>query len=115
MEKNNMKTILISKQEVPQLLPMPELIQGIREAYVIYSSDKTVKPQRITSQIDDTSIVVNIPGYLPGSSLFTVKVNVKVPNNLSIGLPFLTGTILLIDQKNGQLLAVMDSGLITAI
>ncbi|TAK77239.1 MAG: ornithine cyclodeaminase family protein, partial [Gammaproteobacteria bacterium] len=29
--------------------------------------------------------------------------------------PFLMGTILLIDQKNGQLLSVMDSGLITAM
>jgi len=110
-----MKTLVISKQEISHLLPMPELIQGIREAYVTYSSDKTVKPQRTTSQIDETSIVVNIPGYLPGSPLFTVKVNIKVPNNLSIGLPFLTGTILLIDKKNGQLLAVMDSGLITAM
>ena len=110
-----MKTLVISRQEISHLLSMPELIQGIREAYIAYSSDKTVKPQRTTSQINETSIVVNIPGYLPGSSMFTVKVNVKIPTNLSVGLPFLIGTILLIDQKTGQLLAVMDSGLITAM
>lgn len=110
-----MKTLVISKQEIPALLSMPELIAGIRDAYVSYSSNKTVQPQRATSQINDTSIVVNLPGYLPEVPMFTVKVNVKVPTNLSIGLPFLRGSILLIDQNNGQLLALMDSGLITAM
>lgn len=110
-----MKTLVISKKEIPLLLSMPELIAGIRDAYVSYSCNKTVQPQRITSQINDTSIVVNLPGYLSEETMFTVKVNVKVPTNVSIGLPFLRGSILLIDQNNGQLLALMDSGLITAM
>jgi ornithine cyclodeaminase/alanine dehydrogenase-like protein (mu-crystallin family) len=110
-----MKTLVISKQEISSLLSMSELIQEIREAYVVYSQDKTVKQQRTTSQINETSIVVNMPGCLPGSSMFTVKVNTKVPTNLSVGLPFLIGTILLIDQKTGRLLAIMDSGPITAM
>jgi len=113
--KYAMKTLVISKQEISQLLSMPELIQNMKDAYVTYNSNKTVQPQRTTSQIDDTSIVVNIPGYLPGSSMFTVKVNVKNPSNVMIGLPFLMGTILLIDKKTGQLLSIMDSGLITAM
>lgn len=110
-----MKTLIISKQEIPALLSMPELIVGIRDAYVSYSLNKMVQPQRITSHINDTSIVVNLPGYLSEIPMFTVKVNVKVPTNLSIGLPFLRGSILLLDQNNGQLLALMDSGLITAM
>ncbi|TAK74623.1 MAG: hypothetical protein EPO11_06630, partial [Gammaproteobacteria bacterium] len=97
-----MKTLVISKQEIPHLLSMSELIEGIRKAYITYSSDKTIKPQRITSQINEASIVINMPGYLSGSSMMTVKVNAKVLANASIGLPFLMGTILLIDQKNGQ-------------
>lgn len=110
-----MKTLVISKQEIPALLSMPDLIAGIRDAYVTYSHNKTVRPQRVTSSINDTSIVVNLPGYLPDMPFFTVKVNVKVPNNISVGLPFLRGSILLINQKDGQLLALMDSGLITAM
>jgi ornithine cyclodeaminase/alanine dehydrogenase-like protein (mu-crystallin family) len=91
------------------------LINGIREAYATYSNNKSVSPQRTTSQINETSVVVNMPGYLPNTTLFTVKVNVKVPSNVSRSLPFLTGTILLIDQTNGQLLSLMDSALITAM
>lgn len=110
-----MKSLIISKQEINQLLPMLELIEGIRDGYISYSSNKIIRSQKVASQINETSVVVNLPGCLPNSSLLTVKVNVKIPTNLSQGLPFLIGTILLIDHQNGQLLAVMDSGLITAM
>lgn len=110
-----MKTLIITKQDVPDLLPMHELIQETRNAYITHSKNKTINPQRTVTQIDDTSIVVNLPGYLPLSSMFTVKINAKSTNNPSLGLPFLIGTILLINQKTGELLAIMDSGLITAM
>lgn len=56
-----------------------------------------------------------MPGHLPDSSMFTVKINTKSPSNPAIELPFLIGSILLINQKTGELLAIMDSGLITAM
>lgn len=110
-----MQTLVISKKDIPALLPMSQLIERISNAYVIYSTQKTVKPQRVTTQVDETSVVINLPGYLPDVSQFTVKVNVKVPSNPSKGLPFLRGVIHLFDQHTGQLLAIMDSALITAM
>ncbi len=56
-----MKTLIISKQDVYELLPLKELISELREAYVTYSFNKTVKSQKINSQISETSIVVNMP------------------------------------------------------
>jgi ornithine cyclodeaminase len=110
-----MKTLIISKQEVNELLPLNELINKLREAYILDFANKIVKPQKISSQISKTSMVASMPGYLPNFSTFTVKVNVKVPNNISLGLPFLSGVILLFDIQTGQLLSIMDSSLITAM
>ena len=74
-----MKTLIITKQDIPSLLPMHVLIQKTREAYINYSKNKNIKPQRVVSQIHETSLVVNLPGYLPNSSMLTVKINAKSP------------------------------------
>lgn len=78
-------------------------------------SNSNIKTQKTIHQIEDTTVVITSPGWLPDSPLITVKVNAKSPSNAELGLPFMMGTILLLDQKTGQLLAVMDSGLITAM
>ena len=59
--------------------------------------------------------MVNFPGCLPGYDFYTVKINVKTPGNALAGLPFLMGTITLIDRKTGQPMALLESGLITAM
>lgn len=110
-----MKTLIITQQDIPHLLSMDELIQKTREAYIIYSENKNIQPQRVMSKVNETSIVINLPGQLPNSSMFTIKINMKSPFNSNLGLPFLIGTILLINKETGELLAIMDSGLITAM
>src|SRR5438128_1877988 len=107
-----MKILIISKQEIKKLISLFELITAVRLAYISYERDKKIKPQRSVAQVNDNSIVVNMPGTLPNYPIFTVKVNIKNSSNLSIGLPFLMGSILLFDNKTGQLLSLMDSGLI---
>ena len=110
-----MKMLVISKKEVKSLLSMPELILATNESYKEYSKLKMIKSQRINSVINDSSIVVNLPGYLASIPMFTVKVNVKTPSNTAKGLPFLRGCIQLFDIEDGKLLAMMESSLITAM
>lgn len=109
-----MKTLFIKNLDVPHLLSMPELISALKQAYIAYSTS-SIKTQKTIHRIEDTSVVITSPGWLPDSPYITVKVNAKSPNNAALGLPFMTGTILLLDQKTGQLLATMESGLITAM
>lgn len=109
------ETLLLGRDQIASLLTMPELIEGLKDAYVSYARERGVRPQRCVARVEESSVVVNVPGSLAGASAFTVKVNVKVPSNRSLGLPFLLGTILLIDQATGIPLAVLESGLITAM
>lgn len=110
-----MKTLVISKHDVPELLALPELIKGTKEAYIKHAHGKTAPPQRISTAVANTSIVVNLPGHLAESDYFTVKINTKSPSNHQLGLPFLMGTILLLNTHTGHVCAILDSGLITAM
>lgn len=110
-----MKTLIISKQDAADLLDMAELIQETEKAYITYADNTPIRPTRTVATVDDTAIVVNMPGYLPHHSLLTVKVNTKCVANQTIGLPFLIGAILLIDKHTGHIRAMIDSSLITAM
>ncbi len=108
-------TLALGSEQIASLLDMPELVQGLNDAYVSVARDRRVRPQRLVMAIGESSVVVNVPGVVAGYDAFTAKINTKAPSNRSRGLPFLIGTILLIDQATGVLLAVLDSGLITAM
>lgn len=110
-----MQTLIISKAQVKQLLSMTELTHGIKNAYINYSRNKSIIPTRSVSKIDCSSIVINFPGVLEDYSAYTIKINVKTSTNPLAGLPFLMGTILLIDRNTGRLLAIFESSLITAM
>lgn len=110
----SMTPIFITNQEVQRLLPMSALIANLKQAYINYTSSP-LKSQKSIYKINENSLVINAPGWLPDSPYLTVKINTKSPNNASLGLPFLVGSILLIDQQTGTLLAVMESSLITAM
>lgn len=110
-----MKVLVISNKIVKQVLNLPELVTALKNAYMSYSLERAVVMRRATASLDQSSIVVNMPGCLKESQHFTVKTNVKTPSNLTRGLPFLMGTISLIDRITGQPKAYFESSLITAM
>ncbi|WP_344442636.1 ornithine cyclodeaminase family protein [Streptomyces kunmingensis] len=55
-------------------------------------------------------IAAVFPGLLPGVPAYTVKVNAKYPASV----PAISGVICLHDLQTGQLLAVLESGTVTA-
>src|SRR5262249_23089574 len=80
------------------------------------SGDQPPPPQRAHAHLGEgRSIVVNFPGALAGYDCYTVKINAKTVANPSFGLPFLRGTVLLIERDTGALRAVIESSLLTAM
>lgn len=110
-----MSVLVISKKEVIELLDMRELICELKKAYISYSSNKTIQMKRAVAEVGNNSIVVNFPGCIANDKYYTVKVNVKNPDNPKNYLPFLQGTILMIDCLTGKLIALFESSLITAM
>ncbi|MDB4966754.1 MAG: Ornithine cyclodeaminase [Myxococcales bacterium] len=115
------RTLLLSRSDVARFLPLRALASAIGDAYIRHSTDApddgpAPRPQRARAQLGEgTSVVINFPGVLSGYDAYTVKVNAKTEANRDAGLPFLRGTILLIERQTGGLRAILDSGLVTAM
>jgi alanine dehydrogenase len=109
------RTLALSRGDVAALLRMDELVDAIRAAYITHLLDPASPPQKAAAALGDGSTTVVFPGVLTDADSYTVKVNAKFPGNVAAGLPFLVGTILLLDRATGIPLAILESSLITAM
>ena len=101
---------------VQQLLSVPDLLQGVREALMALTLGQVVQPLRMVMPIGEASndgLLFLKPAQL-GDALST-KLITLVPGNAQKGLPTLLSTIVLMDPATGQTLAVMEGNTITAM
>jgi ornithine cyclodeaminase/alanine dehydrogenase-like protein (mu-crystallin family) len=110
-------TLLIGRNDVARHLSLRALASAIGDAYIRHSTEAMQpRPQRARAVLDEgKSVVVNFPGVISGYDCYTVKVNAKTAANPAAGLPFLRGTILLIERDTGALRAIVESALVTAM
>jgi len=100
---------------VQELLSIPELLKGVREALVALTLGQVLQPLRTVMPIGEASangLLFLKPAQL-GDALST-KLITLVPGNAQKGLPTLLSTIVLMDPATGQTLAVMEGNTITA-
>lgn len=110
------QTLLLTASDVADLLDAGTLLEPMRDAFAAYSTARKVPARRfqvVLPQSADTGAggMVLAPGLTPGVPAYTVKVNAKFPGTV----PAIKGIILLHDLDSGELLAVLDSGLLTAV
>ncbi len=107
-----MPTLVLTRSEVARLLEPLPLLDAIRQGFIA-ASGAEIAPQRGRSSLPhpNTSATVLFPGLLPDIPAYTVKVHAKFPDSS----PALRGLVHLFDLRTGELLAVMDSGHLTAL
>jgi ornithine cyclodeaminase/alanine dehydrogenase-like protein (mu-crystallin family) len=106
-------TLILSAAHVRQLLDRDALIGALRTAFAAYSTRRTVPALRAGSPLPGPggrSVMVVYPGLIDGIPAFTVKVNTKVPG----AARSVVGSINLADLATGEVMAIMDSIVITA-
>jgi ornithine cyclodeaminase len=105
-------TLLLSRSDVRRLLDPAALVPAMREAFRAYSLEREVPQRRVRSPLPggEGGAMVLVPGLVPGLPAYTVKVHAKFPG----GVQAIRGVLLLHDLETGDLLAVMDSGHLTA-
>lgn len=108
-----MPTIVLSAADVRRLLDREALLAALRDAFAAYSTRRTIAAQRAGSQLPGPggrTVMVVFPGLIDGIPAFTVKVNTKIPG----AARSVVGSIHLADLATGDVLAIMDSIVITA-
>jgi len=110
-------TKLLSKDDVKRTLNMKDTIEILEKAFQNLATAQAVMPQRtpiITP--DHNGLALFMPAYLKGMGAIGAKVVTVYKNNPSkYNMPTVLGTIILLDEKTGAPIAVMDGGYLTAM
>jgi ornithine cyclodeaminase len=108
-----MKTLILTHSDISTLIDIDALRGEFREGFIRYS-DRSSRRDGKRTVLDigsgNTTTLLG-PGTSSGIPAYTIKVNSKFPNT---SMP-IKGAIALFDIENGNLLALLDSGLITAV
>ena len=111
-----MKTLIINRSEVRQLLPMNECIDAMAETFKILGSEGTIQPQRMVMWLPEkVGVLAIMPAYLGELDAMGIKVISVFPGNHDTEYDSHQGVVMLFDTKNGRPLAIIDASEITAI
>jgi ornithine cyclodeaminase len=106
--------ILLSEQEVRELLTMDDLIETMEIALADFSGGAVTQPVRTVLQVANRSAFYGLmPAYIPSRPALGTKLVTVFESNAERGLPTHLATIVLLDPDTGALLAVMDGRFIT--
>lgn len=108
-------TKILSKQDVMKILDMRDAIDILETAFSDLATGHAVLPQRtpITAQ---GGVALFMPAYLKSMGALGAKIVTVYKDNPSrFNLPTVLGTILLLDEKTGAPVAIMDGGYLTAM
>ncbi len=108
-------TILLTQTEIETLLDDDELLQQLKGGFAALA---TAGPEfhgrrfPVSVKAADTNAagMVLAPGQIPGIPAYTVKVNAKFPSHP----PAIKGLVIMHSLQDGSILALLDSGYLTA-
>lgn len=110
--------LLLDEHDVARCLDMASLIPLMRDTLSRFSRRETMQPVRTSLRIRPANGFYGVmPAHVPGPGddpgAFGLKSVCFFPGNDALGLPTHLATVLLLDPRNGNLIAMMDGRLIT--
>lgn len=105
--------LVLSEDQVQQVLGFDELAGSVTEALISLSEGTSSVPSRVAA-VSPYGLLGAMPGYVPGLGLASKLVSVY-PDNPERGAPAHQGVIAVFDESGGEPLAVMGAAHITAI
>ena len=109
-----LKTLLLGRREVEELLGMSEVLKVVEDAFKLKAKGKTIMPPKIYLDLSEYHGDFRaMPAYIDGSA--GMKLVSVYPNNRKYNLPTVMGMIVLCDPNTGYPLAIMDGTYITGM
>ncbi len=104
--------MVVSKDDVSELLDLGELRLALTEALIALARGETSVPARVAASTSG-GLLAAMPGYVPGLGLAAKLVGVFA-GNAALGLPSHQAVIVVFDEDTGSVVAMMDGTEITA-
>ena len=111
------ETLILSRSEVAALLEPHIVLTALREAFIAYSTSRTIDAMRIPLALPPpesgaaSSGMLLAPGLVPGIPAYSVKVHAKFPGQD----PAIRGVLVLHDLTTGAVIALIESSHLTAL
>jgi len=107
-------TLILSRDDVRQLISMPEVIDAVSAAHAAHAAGRAAQPTRTTVPLDGTSSAIlpmaaSTPEPAAGLKLLSI-----FPENRDRGVPVLNAVVVLVDPATGRCDAVLEGGVLTA-
>src|SRR5947209_16926695 len=107
---------ILTRGDVLELLTLRDCIVAVENAFRLHAEGRTLGPGVLAVPAEGGGFHVKAAGLVGERSYFAAKTNANFPDNAHrYGLPTIQGTVVLADARTGELLAVMDSGSVTAL
>ena len=111
-----METILISRGQVAELLPLDVCIDAVETAFRLLGESKVAHPSTLGVHVGNGGFHVKAGAAALDREWFAAKINANFPRNPDrFGLPTIQGLVCLFDAENGEPLALLDSTELTAL
>ncbi|WP_434710292.1 ornithine cyclodeaminase family protein [Pseudomonas sp. R1-1] len=108
--------LLLNREDIERCIEFPTIVRALEDALRGFMWSAPVVPQRLIIEHEPKkSFSLFMPAFLPTTQTLGVKVSSFHPGNSARGLAAVNGAVLLIDVDTGRLLAMLDSGALTAI
>jgi alanine dehydrogenase len=109
----SISTLVLTRDDLAPVLTLADCIPVVEEAFRRYGAGTMAPPQSMG--LHAPSGTFHIKAAM-GDGVFAMKINANFPGNAQKHhLPTIQGVIVLIDLERGTPLAILDSGLITAL
>lgn len=108
---------ILTKENVTQLLTMPDALEYVEEAYKQLSLGNALVPQRIVITDPAPGLTLIMPGIIGGkmNALATKIVSVYKQNPEKYNMPTVLAKVMVQDINTGDIVGIMDGSLITAM
>lgn len=107
---------LLSKNDIQKILTITDTINILEKAFIEFGNENVDMPERSYINLPEhDGMKLIMPGYLKESGVLGTKIVTVFRNNFEkYNLPNTIGTILLLDNKTGEPVSIMDGTQITA-
>ena len=108
------ETLLLSREDIQKCLDMSTCLKIVEQVFKAHGEANVVMPPKLSLNLEGADGWVNaMPAYVGPFDAAGLKWVGGWGGNIERGLPFIMGSILLIDPQTGLLLSVMEGGFIT--
>lgn len=108
--------LLLNKKDIQSIFTMKDAIEADKLAFSMFNLDKCKSPIRTNFNSENANgSILYMPGYIKDLGVSGLKIVSVFPENGKYNLPSTPGTVLLVDDKTGMVVCLLDGTYVTEL